>query len=191
MTSRAGDAVVGDRRLRWVLARASGAAVSILLLAGCASGASPGATPSPSASACAVAANPNGPPPEGCIVYDPEENMAANQRYRDRYEIGADVADAGAPYAASVRAGLGELRDSAHITADAVREVLHDSGLSATSIQTIGDVGAVEFGAMMPTEVGGPDVGVCLFGEVSADRLAVEVGGVVMDGGCVPSRGGH
>lgn len=191
MTSRAGDAMVGDRRLRWVLARASGATVGILLLAGCASGAHPDTTPSPSDSLCAVAANPNRPPREGCTVYDPEENMAANQRYRDRYEIGADVAETGAPYAASARAGLGELRNSGSITADAVREVLHDSGLSATSIQTIGDVGAVEFGAMMPPAVGGPDVGVCLFGEVSADRLTVEVGGVVMDGGCVPSRGGH
>jgi hypothetical protein len=145
----------------------------------------------PTRTDCAVASDPNGPPPEGCTVYDPEKNMALNEAYRDRLDVGADVVEAGATYVESATVGLTELQASGRITAAAVRQVLHASGLPDDAIQTIGESGPVEFGGLLPAEVGGPDVGVCLFGEVSADRVEVRVGGVIQDGGCLAGRGGH
>jgi hypothetical protein len=165
--------------------------LAVILLTGCGAGIQPDAAPSQSPSECVVPANPNGEPPEGCTTYDPEANMAANEAYRDRLEIGADALEAGAPYVESATAGLTALQGTGAITAEAVREVLHDSGLEASAIQTIGDANAVEFGGMLPAEVGGPGVGVCLFGDVSADRVAVDVGGVSADGGCLTGHGGH
>ena len=49
-------------------------------------------------------------------------------------------------------------------------------------VQTLGDERAVAFGAAAPE-------GGCIFGEVSADTLTVEIGGVIMDGGCLPAIG--
>lgn len=44
------------------------------------------------------------------------------------------------------------------------------------------DERAVAFGAAAPE-------GGCIFGEVSADVLTVEIGGIIMDGGCLPAVG--
>lgn len=166
-----------------------GVAVSAALLAGCASPGGPSSSPSPSV--CVVAENPHAEPPEGCITYDPEANMALNESYRDRYPVGDDVVAAGAPYVDAVTAGLADLQGSASLTAEGVREVLSRSGLTPEGIQTLGDTGSVAFGAILPAEVTSSSMAVCLFGEVTTDRLAVEIGGLVQDGGCLAGPGGH
>ena len=124
-------------------------------------------------------------------MYDPEKNMALNEMYRERMAVGEDVVAAAGPYVESATVGLAELQASESVTAASVREVLHASGLPVDAIQTMGDVGAVEFGAVMPPEVSGSGIAVCLYGEVGPDRLIVDVGGVIMDGGCLAGPGGH
>ncbi|WP_157532405.1 hypothetical protein [Microbacterium sp. TNHR37B] len=172
-----------------------GVAVSVAALTGCASPGGPSSSPSsalsPSPSVCVVAENPHAEPPEGCITYDPEANMALNESYRDRYPVGDDVVAAGAPYVDAVTAGLADLQGSASLTAEGVREVLARSGLPPEGIQTLGDTGSVAFGAILPAEVTSSSMAACLFGEVTTDRLAVEIGGLVQDGGCLAGPGGH
>lgn len=106
--------------------------------------------------------------------------MAQNERYRDRVDLSDESRAAAEEPAASVRTGLETLRASGDLSVNAVEEVFADAGL--TDIQTLGDERAVAFGAAAPE-------GGCIFGEVSADVLSVEIGGVIMDGGCLPAVG--
>ncbi len=78
------------------------------------------------------------------------------------------------------RAALETLRTSGTISVEAVEDAFADAGIAG--IQTIGDERAVAFGAAAPE-------GGCIFGEVSADVLTVEIGGIIMDGGCLPAVG--
>lgn len=165
---------------------------AVIALTGCASYlATPGAGPSPRQSECAVAEDPNGePPPEGCVVYDPEQNMADNQRWRDRVAISADAQAAGDSYVASVTRSLTDLRDSGTVSAESVRQVFLDEGFPARSIATLGDLGSVGFGVdvSFPTS---EEFAACLFGAVGPDGVSVDVGGPIMDGGCFEGLGGH
>lgn len=168
------------------------ALLGVVALTGCASQLSTaGTAPSSAQSECAVAEDPNGePPPEGCVVYDPEQNMADNQRWRDRVEISADARAAGESYVEAVTQGLSDLQDAGTIGADSVRQVFLDEGFDEKSIAVIGDDGYIGFGvAVSPPE--GAGFAACLFGEVGPDGVSVEVGGPIMDGGCLEGPGGH
>jgi len=155
------------------------------LLAGCAtatagpSSASPTASPSPTPTAACPQVEGAELPPE-CAAYDPDNAMAQNERYRDRVELSDESRDAAEKPAADVRAALEALRTSGGISVDAVEEAFVAQGL--IDIQTIGDERAVAFGAAAPE-------GGCIYGEVSADMVSVEIGGVIMDGGCLPAVG--
>jgi hypothetical protein len=166
--------------------------LGVVALAGCASQPSPtGAAASPAQSECAVADNPNGePPPEGCVVYDPEQNMADNQRWRDRVEISADSQAAGESYVEAVTQGLSDLQDSGTVTADGVRQVFLDQGFDERSIAVLGDDGNIGFGVTVSVPTG-TGFAACLFGEVGPDGVSVDVGGPTMDGGCLEGQGGH
>lgn len=166
--------------------------IAVTALSGCASDLSaPGAVPSPRQSECAVAEDPNGePPPEGCVVYDPEQNMADNQRWRDRVAISADARAAGDSYVESVTRGLTDLRDSGTVTADSVHQVFLDEGFPVQSIATLGDMGNVGFGVNVSTPTS-QEFAACLFGVVGPDGVSVDVGGPIMDGGCLEGLGGH
>jgi hypothetical protein len=107
--------------------------------------------------------------------------MAQNDRYRDRMELSDESRGAAEKPAADVRAALESLRTSGAISVEAVEDAFADAGI-AGGIQTIGDERAVAFGAAAPE-------GGCIFGEVSADVLTVEIGGIIMDGGCLPAVG--
>ncbi len=106
--------------------------------------------------------------------------MAQNERYRDRVELAEESRAAAEEPAESVRAALETLRASGSLSVAAVEDAFADAGL--TDIQTIGDERAVAFGAAAPK-------GGCIFGEVSAETLSVEIGGVILDGGCLPAVG--
>lgn len=168
------------------------ALLGVVALTGCASRLSTaGAAPSATPSQCAVAENPNGePPPEGCVVYDPEQNMADNQRWRDRVEISADAQAAGESYVEAVTQGLSDLQDSGTVTADGVRQVFLDEGFDERSIAVFGDDGNVGFGVTVSVPTG-TGFAACLFGEVGPDGVRVDVGGPIMDGGCLEGPGGH
>jgi type IV pilus biogenesis protein CpaD/CtpE len=178
MTGIRGDRSRGARLLLVI-------AATTALLAGCATarpaplGASPSESPTPTPTAACPQIEGVELPPE-CAPYDPDNAMAQNERYRDRVELSAESQAAAEAPAESVRVGLETLRTSGGLSIDAVEEVFADAGIAA--VQTIGDERAVAFGAAAPE-------GGCIFGEVSADLLTVEIGGVIMDGGCLPAVG--
>ncbi len=155
-----------------------------MMLAGCAtattgSPGAPSASPSPTpTAACPVVEGVELPP--DCAPYDPDNAMAQNERYRDRVDLSDESRAAAEQPAESVRTGLETLRTSGDLSVDAVEEVFAAAGLS--DVQTLGDERAVAFGAAAPE-------GGCIFGEVSAETLTVEIGGVIMDGGCLPAVG--
>jgi len=170
------------------IARIWGGLVMAVLLSGCAmqAPASPGAaatpattpaaTPTPTA-ACPQVEGVELPP--GCAPYDPDQAMAQNDRYRDRMEISADAAAAAEGLAGSLRPVLDALRSSSPISIDAVEQAIMDAGLGRPQIRE--DYGDILFG------VAGPEGG-CVFGAVTADAVSVEVGGNIMDGGCLPAQ---
>ncbi|WP_312172021.1 hypothetical protein [Microbacterium sp.] len=156
------------------------------MLAGCATAtagppgaASPSASPSPTPTAACPQVEGVELPPD-CAPYDPDHAMAQNDRYRDRMELSDESRGAAEKPAADVRAALETLRTSGTISVEAVEDAFADAGIAG--IQTIGDERAVAFGAAAPE-------GGCIFGEVSADVLTVEIGGIIMDGGCLPAVG--
>lgn len=158
-----------------------------MMLAGCATattgppGASPTATPTPTPTPTVACPQIEGVdlPPE-CAPYDPDNAMAQNDRYRDRVDLSEESRAAAEQPAEAVRTGLETLRTSGDLSVDAVEEVFAAAGVA--HVQTFGDERAVAFGAAAPE-------GGCIFGEVSADVLSVEIGGIIMDGGCLPAIG--
>ena len=177
MTGIRGDRSRGARLLLVIAVTA--------LLAGCATattgppGASPSASPSPTPTAACPQVEGVDLPPE-CAPYDPDNAMAQNERYRDRVDLSDESRAAAEQPAATVRSGLETLRTSGDLSVAAVEEVFADAGIP--HVQTLGDERAVAFGAAAPE-------GGCIFGEVSAEILTVEIGGVIMDGGCLPAVG--
>lgn len=162
---------------------------AVLALSGCASGpaatsADPAATPEPT---CVLPAQPGVEPPPGCTTYDPEANMNANEMYRERLDISDAAQAAGGDAAGRATAELERLRASgSEVTADAVRSALADAGLSADGIQTREEGGSVLFGATFSSP--GDEMASCVYGSASAGSVSVEVGGLIMDGGCLPAQ---
>lgn len=155
----------------------------LTLTAGCATvvGASP--SPSASASPSPTAACPEQEGvdlPEGCAGYDPDAAMALNDLYRQRLELSADAQAENERLIAPVTAALEALRTAdGGFTEEGVRAALADAG--ATAIQTRTGAGDVLFGAAGPA-------GGCVYGALEAERVTVEVGGIIMDGGCLPAQ---
>lgn len=162
-------------------AQAWGALVVALLLSGCAAQEPvPGEAATPTVTPTAACPQIEGVdvPPE-CAPYDPDQAMAQNDRYRDRMEISPEAAATAESGAASLRPMLEELRTSEDISVGAVEQAITDAGLAHPQVRD--DYGDILFG------VDGPDGG-CLFGAVTADAVSVEVGGYIMDGGCLPAQ---
>ena len=66
-------------------------------------------------------------------------------------------------------------------TEDAVREAVGDAGFASDSIQTRDDHRDVLFGIGVE--------GGCVFGAVTTEAVSIDVGGYIMDGGCLASVG--
>ncbi|MFB4349930.1 hypothetical protein [Microbacterium sp. CR_7] len=154
---------------------------TMLLLGGCATATGPGAatpTPSPTPTVACPQVEGQTLPPE-CAPYDPDHAMAQNDRYRERMDLDEDARVAAAQPAADLQRSLEALRASGSISVDAVERALGDAGLADPQVR--GDERAVAFGAVAPQ-------GGCVFGELRADGVAVDVGGYIMDGGCLPAQ---
>lgn len=119
------------------------------------------------------------PSPTDCAVYDPDAAMAQNDLYRQRIELDADTQASAEAHVADARAVLEALRSDGTITADAVRAALEDVGLRDVQIRT--GAGDVLFGAVPPD-------GGCVYGALEAERVTVDAGGYIMDGGCLPAQ---
>ena len=155
-----------------------------LLLTGCAS-ANPSAAPQAASTPAPTptAACPEMPgvelPPE-CAGYDPDAAMAQNDLYRERMDMSDEAKAQNTQLLAAASASLESLRTSAQpVTENAVRAALEDAG--ALDVQTRAQSGAVLFGAAVPG-------GGCVYGAVEESAVTAELGGFIMDGGCLPAQ---
>lgn len=117
-------------------------------------------------------------PPE-CAPYDPDEAMAANDRYRERMELDQDAAAANEQAMVPAADALEVVRASGDITVESVREALERAGLTDPQVRE--DYSRVLFGASGPA-------GGCIHGEVAAHAVTIDVGGYILDGGCLPAQ---
>ncbi|WP_295788070.1 hypothetical protein [uncultured Microbacterium sp.] len=137
-----------------------------------------GATPAPSASsACPIVEGVQLPPE--CAPYDPDAAMAANDRYRDRMAIDDAARAAAEEISPDVVAALGAAAAEGPLSTERAAAALAEAGASTPQVRA--EAGRVLFGA------GGPKGG-CLFGEVDGSSVSVEVGGYILDGGCLPAQ---
>jgi hypothetical protein len=159
------------------------AAAAVLAVAACAAPIASDRVPAASESTTPIAACPEQPgvelPPE-CAPYDPEGSMALNDLYRQRIDLPADAQESADMFVEPVTAALEELRaEGPPFTEDGVRAALEAEGL--LSVQTRSGAGDVLFGAQ-------PPAGGCVYGALEAERVTVDVGGYIMDGGCLPAQ---
>ncbi|MDQ1177781.1 hypothetical protein [Microbacterium sp. SORGH_AS_0421] len=117
-------------------------------------------------------------PPE-CAPYDPDAAMAANERYRDRMSIDDDARAAAEDVSADIVAVLRTAAKEKELSAEEVATLLDEGG--ALSPQVRAEANSVLFAATGPQ-------GGCLFGEVSGTSVSVEIGGYILDGGCLPAQ---
>ena len=104
--------------------------------------------------------------------------MAQNDRYRERVEMDASDEAANQDLAGDVRAALESL-DRTALTAEAVEAAILGAGVEG-SVQLVGDERAYAFGAAVP--------GGCVYGQVDQAAVTVELGGFILDGGCLPAQ---
>lgn len=169
------------RLIHGIVLLLSGAAL-VAGLAACATGtfgagtATPSQTPTPTP----LYACPEQPgvelPPE-CAPYDPDAAMAQNDRYRERMEMDAADQAANQELVDALTAALEGL-DRAALSEDAVRSAILEVG--AADVQLRGDARAYLFGAIVP--------GGCVYGSVEQTAVTVELGGFILDGGCLPAQ---
>jgi hypothetical protein len=159
-------------------ASAAAAVAAAFLMIGCASASTePPLTRSPSPTATFACPEVEGVelPPE-CIPYDPEQSMAQNDRHRERTDLDQNGRAEAERAAVPVTTALEALRADGALTGESVEQAIRGAGL--TSVQVRDDYGRYLFGATAPA-------GGCVFGEISTDTLSVEVGGFILDGGCL------
>lgn len=165
--------------MRRGLPAAFAAAILVATLAGCASAGPGGGTQTPTPTA-ACPEQPGVELPPECAPYDPEQSMAQNDVYRQRMDIDAGTQAAGDALIAPVTAALEELRASGRPLEESdVAAALAEAGVDA-SPQLRSAAGDVLFGAA----VGGG----CVYGAVTPEAVTVQVGGFIMDGGCLPAQ---
>ena len=155
---------------------------TILLLGGCATvpaDVAPG-EPTPTVTPTVACPQVDGTelPPE-CAPYDPDHAMEQNDRHRERMETSAEARAAAEQPVADLRVRLEALRTESTISVTSVEDALREVGLVHHVAR--GDARAVAFGADGPK-------GGCVFGEVRPDEVHIEVGGYIMDGGCLPAE---
>ena len=182
MTERLDDAP--PRTWQSILAVAAVAVTAALLLTGCGAGGPGTAAGLPSGSPTPTAACPRleeVPDEErDCAVYDPDDAMAENERYREEQPVDPGTQVDLDALIEPARTALEALPAPASV-ADVVA-ALAGIGLAQSSIQTADNGTGVLFGAD-----GG---GGCLTGFVAPDgAVTVESGGYIMDGGCLPAVG--
>jgi len=121
-------------------------------------------------------------PDEGrdCVVYDPEKNMAENERYRERISVTPALQAQLDEYVGPVEAALNALPVPAG-PAD-VQAALEANGLRYA--QTLGGNGTpISWGA-------GDGSAGCLYGVVDTTGVVtVSTGGIIQDGGCLAMVG--
>ena len=158
-----------------------------LLLAGCAS-TGPGAGATAARPAAGGGARPcdAGEDPAAGACYDPEALMRSNRHFRDRIDPQpADLADARGALE-PVRVALTPV--AASPTVDSVTRALRAAGWPrATGVASSAVIGVPAGG----TGVSVPFGSACVYGDVTAGAVTLDVGGVTEEGSCLPGVGGH
>lgn len=118
--------------------------------------------------------------PPGCAPYDPDAAMAQNDRYRERMEMDAASLADNAALLERATTALQTLQAGGPVSADSVRAALEEAG--AVDVQLREGAGDVLFGAAVP--------GGCVYGDIDGPtgELTIDLGGVILDGGCLPAQ---
>lgn len=136
------------------------------------------APPTPRAACPTVEGAPSDP---GCAYYDPDKAMGQNELYRQRREVVSDVQERGDALLPRVREALEPfVSGGVEITKDAVTDAILELGVEPSALRLQGDPPRT-VGIAIGIDLGGG----CLFGGVTTDRVDAEVGGYIMDGGCL------
>ncbi|WP_106815805.1 hypothetical protein [Microbacterium timonense] len=140
-----------------------------------------GMTPTPTPTA-ACPEQPGVELPPECAPYDPDAAMAQNDLYRQRIEMDEASKAAGAALLADATAALQSLQaGGGSVTGESVRAALEQAG--AADVQIREGAGDVLFGAAAPG-------GGCVYGDIDGPTgvLTIDLGGIIMDGGCLPAQ---
>jgi hypothetical protein len=169
-----------------------------LLLTACGTGVAPGrSTPGSPGSSPAPGYCPptdgGAAQPAGCVPFDPRLKYQENHAFQRRLNPSPGLVEAAQPVAARAKANLTALSRSDRRLPRAVQQALLRAGLPRTEVQVTTDgvhvpAGSVAFGAFTST---GSTPGVCLYGYTDPATISFQVGGIVADGGCLVSPGGH
>lgn len=139
--------------------------------------------PPPSVTAaCPVGEGQQAPP--GCVPYDGELAMRANEAYRQRVELSKDLQAKAGTHLVGIKSALeGALKTGPVDRPSAVR-VLTPLGYDASSVQAYGRSNVPGgFAIGVATDAG------CVFGGIRGEAVVLETGGGIADGGCLPAQG--
>ncbi|MDX2375431.1 hypothetical protein M4I32_01270 [Microbacterium sp. LRZ72] len=105
--------------------------------------------------------------------------MALNDRHRDRMDLDDAARETNELLIRPITDELQALRADREITAADLHEVLASVGLPGARVRDDGP--RILFG------VSGPEGG-CLYGDITSGVISIEVGGYILDGGCLPAQ---
>jgi hypothetical protein len=165
-----------------VVATAIGSAILVI---GCASPSGDDANAPPDVSP-SVSASASRPPTEQELAEQFERNQAANKSFRNRLPLRPEVSEANRPVADQVLAGLQRLRAEQRYDADSIRQVLVDAQLTDVTVRPRG---RLDTGGGDGLIFAGWGNRACVFGEHGPTATTVDIGGPIMDGGCLTAPG--
>ncbi|SEF18808.1 hypothetical protein [Jiangella alba] len=181
MTPGGVDIVVAVRFAGPVKAVAALSLLAVACLAGCGTTAADGRAGSSATGACPSVHDQ--PMPDDCVGYDPDAGMRANDAYRERSVLPPGGRGEAVEHHARIVAALTEAVAAGPLTVDDARAVLEPLGYD--SVQGHGS-SEVSMGGLSI----GVDVGTgCVYGEIRDTEVTLDIGGGIVDGGCLPAVG--
>jgi hypothetical protein len=156
---------------------------SVILIIGCAGHGDEEAAAPPDVSPSVSASAPR-PPTEQELAEQFARNQAANKSFRNRLPLRTEVYEANRPVADRVLAGLQRLRAEQRYDADSIRQVLVDAQLIDVTVRPRG---RLDTGGGDGLIFAGTGNRACVFGEHGPTSTTVDIGGPIMDGGCLPA----
>jgi hypothetical protein len=141
----------------------------------------PSATPSATA-ACPVADAQQAP--TGCVPYDGELAMRANEAYRQRSELPKNLEARVRTHQLRITVALQKAINAGAVDQPGAVRVLVPLGYDASLVQGYGRSDLPGgFAIGVATDAG------CVFGGVRGKAVVLETGGGIADGGCLPAQG--
>lgn len=128
--------------------------------------------------------------PTSCASVSTEQEQQSNQTFNSRIPLSASVAAQAAPMTHRIQESLERLTPAQRLSVAAVRAALLAAGTQSTDLVvfTGPPYTAVAFGGYELLDTTPP---VCVWGTVSVKSVDVNSGGIIREGGCLESAGGH